>query len=385
LRHIILVILGAVLLAGCAEQATFGSAITEGEPTPLPTPVIPSKPVYEVERGNITYERRFFGRITPVVSRELDFEIGGRVAETFVSAGDTVATGDILARLDTGDLEAQLLAAEEELAIAQSIFDSASNQVNFGKQRAQLDLDLAQLRLDYAISQASDPPTEHDTFIIDTRTIERDVAQLVLDELDEGVDPELRFDVTRAQNQVDDIQATINQAELVATMDGQLTSFALEVGDPVVAFETVAIIADVSEVEVTDELSTDDMSELAEGMTVTMQRAGIPDAVYTGVIVALPDPYGTGVDERIHVAFDEQPPLEELSLGDRMSFNVVIDERQDVLVLPTSAIRQFSGRNFVVVQQEGVQQRVDVRVGLEGDGQIEILEGVEENQTVIGP
>ena len=52
-------------LTGCASQATFGDAITQGEPTAIPTPVVPSKPVYQVERGKIVYERRFFGRITP--------------------------------------------------------------------------------------------------------------------------------------------------------------------------------------------------------------------------------------------------------------------------------------------------------------------------------
>ena len=68
-----------------------------------------------------------------------------------------------------------------------------------------------------------------------------------------------------------------------------------------------------------------------------------------------------------------------------MNFTVLIEERDDVLWLPQSAIRQFSGRNFIVVQNEGVQQRVDVRLGLEGDGRVEILEGAEEGQTVIGP
>ena len=68
-----------------------------------------------------------------------------------------------------------------------------------------------------------------------------------------------------------------------------------------------------------------------------------------------------------------------------MEFTVKIEERDGVLWLPISAIRQFSGRNFIVVQNEGVQRRVDVRLGLEGDGRVEILEGAEENQTVIGP
>jgi multidrug efflux pump subunit AcrA (membrane-fusion protein) len=67
-----------------------------------------------------------------------------------------------------------------------------------------------------------------------------------------------------------------------------------------------------------------------------------------------------------------------------MAITITIEEREDVLWLPTSAIRQFSGRHFVVIQNDSVQQRVDVKLGLEGDNRVEILEGVEENQTVIG-
>ncbi len=132
-------------------------------------------------------------------------------------------------------------------------------------------------------------------------------------------------------------------------------------------------------------MDADDLTELAEAMPLTIQRASIPGNVYTGTISSLPSPYGLATDDFVHVAFDEQPPVDEFNVGDRMSFTVVVEERGDVLWLPISAIRQFSGRNFIVVQNEGVQRRVDVRLGLEGGGRVEILEGAEENQTVIGP
>ncbi len=382
---IILLIITAVVMTGCAEQATFGSAITDGEPTPLPTAIVPNQPIYEVERGNVIYERRFFGRVTPVKSSDLAFTGNGRVAQTMASAGDIISIGDVLARLDTSDLEAQLIDAEEELAIAQSILNSATSQLDFAKQQKQLTLNRVQVQLNHAIETADNPPTADQQLMIDLHTIDRDLALIELNVLDNGVDPQLRFDVTRAENKVDDIQAMIAQAVLIADMDGTLTSFALTDGSPIVAFETVAVISDFSEIEITNELDNDDMSELSEGMSVTIQRAGLPGDIYTGKIIALPDPHGTGVDELTHVAFDTQPSLDDdLSLGDRVSFDVVINQRNDVLVLPTSAIRQFSGRNFVVIQNDSIQQRVDVKLGLEGDGQVEILEGVEENQTVVG-
>ncbi|MCY4071438.1 MAG: biotin/lipoyl-binding protein [Chloroflexi bacterium] len=385
MRFIVILLLGMSLLTGCASQATFGDAITQGEPTPIPTPVVPSKPVYQVERGKIVYERRFFGRIAPVITEEIAFEIDGRVLEVLVERGATVNEGDVLARLDTRALEGQLLNAEEELAIAQSIFESADSQVRYDSQRAQLNLEMAQLRLDYAVEQAADPPSADDTLNISLRTIERDLAQVSLDEFTSGVDPQLRFDVTRAQKRVNEVKAAIVKTELVAPMSGRLVYFSPDPGEPMIAYEPIAVVADLSVLEVTDEMDADDLSELAEGMPLSIKRASLPGNVYSGAIASLPSPYGLSTDEYVHVAFDEQPPLDEYKVGDRMEFTVKIEERDDVLWLPVSAIRQFSGRNFIVVQNEGVQRRVDVRLGLEGDGRVEILEGAEENQTVIGP
>ena len=356
-----------------------------GEPTPIPTPIVPSKPVYQVERGNIIYERRFYGRISPLVTEEIAFAIDGRIDEIYVERGADVAQGDVLARLNTRALENQLLAAEEALAIAQSILESAESQTDFAGQRAQITLEMAQLRLDHALSNAPDPLTSDDQLRIDLLRLERDLAAVTQAELDTGVDPQLRFDVTAARKRVDEIEEMIDQSELIAPMSGRLISLSVDIGEAIIAFEPIAAVADLSVLEVTDELNVDGLTELEEGMPLTVKRAAIPGPVYSGTIAALPSPYGTSTDRFVHVAFDEQPPAGEFSVGDRMQYTVLIEEREDVLWLPVSAIRQFSGRNFIVVQNEGVQQRVDVRLGLEGDGRVEILEGAEEQQTVIGP
>ena len=384
-RAAFLLLLALFALSGCASQATFGDAITQGEPTAIPTPVVPSKPVYQVERGKIVYERRFFGRITPLVTEEIAFEIDGRVLEVFVDAGADVVEGDMLARLNTAGLESQLLDAEEELAIATSILESADSKARFDSQRAALTLEMAQLKLDHAEAQAGASRSADDTLQINLLTLERNLAQVAVDELTSGVDPQLRFDVTRAQKRVNEIKATIAKAELVAPMSGRLVNFSADAGQPIISYEAVGLVADLSAIEVTDEMNPEDLTELAEGMPLLIKRAALPGNVYSGTIASLPAPYGLATDELVHVAFDEQPPADEFKVGDRMNFTVVIEERDDVLWLPQSAIRQFSGRNFIVVQNEGVQQRADVRLGLEGDGRVEILEGADEGQTVIGP
>ena len=374
-----------LFLSGCSSQATFGDAITQGEPTAIPTPVVPTKPVYQVGRGTVTYERRYFGRISPVVTESFGWTIDGRVLETYVDAGIDVAAGDVLARLNTAALKNELLGAEEELAITTSILESAGSRVRYDSRRAALNLEMAQLQLDHVVSSAAEPRSSDDELNINLLTIQLDLAQVAIDELADGVDPQLRFDVQRAQKRVDELKETIAEADLIAPMSGRLVYFSPDPGEAMLAYDDIAVVADLAILEVTDEMDADDLQELAEGMPLTIQRASIPGNVYTGAIASLPSPYGTSTDEFVHVAFDEQPPPDEFRVGDRMNFTVLIEEHDDVLWLPQSAIRQFSGRNFIVVQNEGIQQRVDVRLGLEGDGRVEILEGAEEEQTVIGP
>jgi len=62
--------------------------------------------------------REFIGRLEPTRESQVGFELGGELQAVLVDEGDTVAAGDVLARLDTARLEARL--AEVEAAVAQA-------------------------------------------------------------------------------------------------------------------------------------------------------------------------------------------------------------------------------------------------------------------------
>ncbi len=56
-----------------------------------------------------------------------------------------------------------------------------------------------------------------------------------------------------------------------------------------------------------------------------------------------------------------------------------------MLWVAPQAIRTYEGRNFVVVKTDSLPKRVDVRLGIKNEEQVEILEGLEEGQVVIAP
>ena len=72
-------------------------------------------------------------------------------------------------------------------------------------------------------------------------------------------------------------------------------------------------------------------------------------------------------------------------MGDLVHVTAEVEHAEAVLWLPPQAIRNFNGRLFAVVQDGDVQRRVDVRIGVEAEDRVEILEGVEEGQVIVGP
>jgi len=89
-RGIFLVLAAVVLLAGCGGAQSTGAA---------PTGEVPV--VADTNGGKVVAE----AVIEPARSSELRFDAAGDVAEVLVQEGDAVAAGDVLARLETADLQ----------------------------------------------------------------------------------------------------------------------------------------------------------------------------------------------------------------------------------------------------------------------------------------
>jgi multidrug efflux pump subunit AcrA (membrane-fusion protein) len=89
-------------------------------------------------------------------------------------------------------------------------------------------------------------------------------------------------------------------------------------------------------------------------------------------------------DTSTRVSVDSTASNAQFEEGDLVRVTVVLERKDDVLWLPPQAIRTFEGRQFVVVQEGDGQLRVDVKVGIESEDRVEIEEGLEEGQIIVG-
>jgi len=431
-----------ITVTGCTRAASQNKE--ETTPTPIPTPIIPVKPTYQVQRGEVIKSIQFTGRIAPVVEEELFFRTSGYVGTVYVKRNQQVKAGDLLAELETTDLQNQLAQARAEL---EAIQISAGRQIT----EATAALKIAELRLatikaenpdlqvvsakaglewaqtglqdaKKAYQDAVDRYWERDpvkvqeaaarvvrdaelnlqiaeaqyqqalqarqiySYNIQIQEQEVSLARLRLQELQAGLD------IQRAQLAVQRLEAQLADARVVAPFDGLVLSLSLTEGRLAEGYKPVAIVADVSEMELSADLTDKQLRELTEGMPVTIVPLSRPGEEFKGSVRRLPYPYGgggrsTGVegeDKSTRIALEVPAPEAKFELGDLARITVVLERKGDALWLPPQAIRTFEGRKFVVVQEGEAQMRVDVKVGIESEDRVEILEGLTEGQVVIG-
>ena len=377
------------VLTGCALLPAGRSAqisANEPTPTPIPTSVVPVKPTYSVKVGEILRERTFSGRVAPVVEEALFFRTGGRIRNVYAKRNEIVTAGQIIADLEIDDLERELTSTQLNLERAQSRLYTAERNLEFQIRRAQISLDIATLQL---INLRTESPDNNFGVAVQNKQIE--LAEIALEQLSEGVDPLLVNDVARAHLQVEKLQSALADATITAPFDGKLLSVSLTAGRPLNAFDSVVSIADITDLEVKADLISDQMNELAEEMTVEVSLVGRPGEILTGFVRRLPYPFGSGgsgevidTDKSTRITIDQEAGDVGFELGDLVQVRVQLEQKESVLWLPPQAIRVFDGRRFVVIQDGDIQRRVDVKVGIQTPDRVEIEDGLEEGQVVVG-
>ncbi|MBK8899790.1 MAG: HlyD family efflux transporter periplasmic adaptor subunit [Anaerolineaceae bacterium] len=436
-------LIGLLLILGAAACSQTGSLEGVATPTPLPTPVVPEKPQYTVEVGTVVNALTFNGRISPVTEANLAFETSGLVSTVNVSEGDDVSAGTVLAELDISSEEKAVRDAEQALIEAQRKLEEAEAEHAEKLLQAEISLQKNMLgqedgddgqtlfNLERAVAQAqtavnnaaqqyqaalSDQNADPDRLNALAQQLENAEQELLLaqdnleeaqagsgvstsDELDriqaeleytkllQGIGPEMQWAVEKAEQALAEARENLQKAQLIAPFDGRILSISIQRGSSAEPFQTAVVMAQLDALEITANLDASDLEQLSVGQTAQISLINRPETVLNGTVRTLPYPYGGGAGESdddetvVRISIDSDA---NLTLGELAEVTITLQEKENVLWLPPAAIRHFQGRDFVVVQQAGGQQRVDVRLGIESEDRVEILEGVEAGQTIVG-
>jgi RND family efflux transporter MFP subunit len=303
-----------------------GRGVASDRPTPVE--------VEMVRRGSVSRTSTIAGILEPIRTVGVNAQLGGVVLSVRVEEGNRVAQGQVLAELDTRELQAQARSAAAALKLAQSNFDRSE-----------------QLFRQQIITVA-----EH----------ERDRAAL-----------------ESARATLEGLETRLGYATVAAPTSGIVTEKRVEAGDVVSNQTRLFAIADVSMLVTRVQVSELEVTSLTVGDRVPLTVDALGAAAVDGRIRRIfPAADSATRLVPVEVALTGRT-LERLRPGYTVRATFALDRRDDALLVPSRAVSGPAGARAVYVVHEGKIERRGVRVGPDMGGQSEVFEGVTEGDSVI--
>jgi len=285
------------------------------------------------ERGTIQNILRDQATAISAVQYNMTFENrSGYLAEINVTFGSIVEEGDVLARLDTGNLELDI--RRQEINI-QKIELSIAEARRWGGQR-------------YAIQQA---------------TLDLELANLTLEQL------------------VNEYES----ASIIAPYAGEIVFLGdVRIGDFVSARRTVLILADPTQIMF--EYSGQHARVLKYGMEADIDLdtgLTVPVKVSMTANEAPVEERDRYRDTIIFTPLDQNDIPESVRLGRRFQFNIILEEKDDVIILPRHAVSLFMNQYYVQILEDGMRMQRDLVVGIVTNQEVEVVRGLTEDDIII--
>ena len=335
----------------------------------------------------------YTGTTQPQQQVALRAQTAGEVVALTVDIGDLVQPGEILARIDSGLLTARVNEAQAELSVRRS--EVAENQVSIADAQAavvqakatrdqtKIDADrLRQLANQGAISQQAAEAEE--------------LALVNAEEAINSAEAQLRARqeaIAAATSRIDAQQAVVAEAkeqlrwvELTAQLPATVLTRLVDPGDYVQPGSTLLELGDLSTLKVTVQVSELDLGQLTIGQPAQIRLDAFPEnGDITGRINRI-SPVADTTSRLVTIEVTMTNPDRRIGSGllARVRFTPSGNDR---IVVPASALEHGAAENTIfVIEQENSQATVvarSVEVGQEQKGRVEILSGLEANESFV--
>lgn len=290
--------------------------------------------------------------------------------------------GNRASRNTLQNAEAQLVLAEDAVRQAEARYNMVSGLPEDDPRRAAALLALTNARAgrDRALRNLNwyrGHPTEIDQAVLDANVA---LAQAQLAEAErewervkDGPDPD---DVASAQARLAAAVATANMARITAPFSGTITAVEVKPGDQVGPGTVAFGLADFSHLLVEVEVSEVDINRVCVGQRVTLSLDAVPGRTYEGKVVEV-GLAGVVVQGVVNfpVSVEILHADEQVRPGMTTAVNIIVEQIEDVLLVPNRAVRLQDGKRVVYVLRGETPQAVPVVLGASSDTDSQVLEG----------
>ncbi len=263
----------------------------------------------KVTRGNVVVQVRATGTLNPPLTIEIGSQVSGTIAKLSVDFNSVVKKGQVVAVIDSTFLYAAVQQAEANVERNQAALNQAKRTLDREQDLFNKSL-VSQADLDAAVA-----------------TYEADVAQL-----------------KQTQAALYQAQVNLQYAIIKAPSDGVIIERDVDVGQTVAASlqapKLFLLATDLKHMQVEASVDEADIGQIKDGQTVTFTVDAYPDQTFQGVVTQVrmnPVTVQNVVTYTVIIAVDN-PDL-KLRPGMTATASILVDKRENVLRVPTLAIR----------------------------------------------
>lgn len=306
----------------------------------------------KASRSTLTEATVAIGTIKAKVGAEVKVgsQLSGIVGKLAVNVGDKVAKGDVLASLRSEDLRARVEALKADLASA--VADEEYAEAELKRKEGLGDLlsrtDIEDARRNVKVKKAT------------TERVRANVA---------------------------DSQITLGYTVIRAPISGTIASVSTYEGETVAASfaaPTFVTIVDLNRLEVQSYVDETDIGKVKVGQHVTFRVDAFAGQELDGVVRAI-YPKAQLVNNVVdYVVIVDIVNAKGLLLRPEMTVQVsfVLEQRDDIINIPRSALSREGGRTLVIVKVGDQWVERPVKLGLQTPQRVEIVSGLAGGETL---
>ena len=334
LLRLFMLMMAAGVSSGCrSEQGEAATTNGRGGPGAPGSQVVPVDFAL-AELGTAARSVSATGTIEPIRSVGINSQLSGALLSVNVEEGDVVREGQVLARIDSRELEAQLASAEAALELAKRTMERSE-----------------QLRAQQIVTAAE---------------FDRDKAALA-----------------SAQATRDQLRTRLGYATVRAPVTGVVTQKRVEAGDIVSPQTRLFTIADRSTLVVNVLLSELDVPSLRQGDRVDVQVDAHPERTFTGRIRRIfPSADTVSRLVPVEVALNGND-ARNLTMGFLARVRFGLAPRENILMIPSTALIETVGQPAVFLLRGTSVSRRSVQRGNTYEGRVEIVSGLTVGDSVV--
>lgn len=400
----------------------------------------------KVKRERFIHEILEKGSVDSAKNVEIRCEVesaGGLTILSVVPEGTIVKKGDLLVELDSSTLrenvtKQQIAVLASQATLAQSEADLKTAELTlqeykegkFEEEKKGIENDIYTARETVRTQEdklfyykrllergyVTDSKVEADLFELEKAKKNHEIAELKLTVLDKYTYQknlvQYEADIATKQAKVESDQKSLeldkerlehleNQLSLcriLAPQDGQVVYYMprwggdedlIKEGKKVYERQILLRLPDPSQMQVKGLVNEANIRLVKVDQTATIRLEAFPNQVFNGIVKIVndyPEPghfmSGAMSKEYMTTILILDPP-EGIKPGLTAEAKILVNAIPDALVLPVQAVFSYGGKTYVITHKNGVWDKLEVKTGPTNDKEVVILEGLEEEDSVV--